>query len=269
MCRILLTIFQSTLPREERRNCRMQIVTDWRISIHASTRGATIRGFFNRVIHMISIHASTRGATGAGWHRGQSQQRFQSTLPREERQRRRFQGGNKTVISIHASTRGATLKDKDGNYILQFQSTLPREERPLKRWQVLKRHCNFNPSFHERSDTSIPSISTLPANFNPRFHERSDGLMRPHAKLFFYFNPRFHERSDRNSSYSSHQSTISIHASTRGATKELRAVKSTQGYFNPRFHERSDGHWCSINQSIHNFNPRFHERSDKECDCLF
>ena len=63
----LLHQFQSTLPREERREwvSGMRIVDG--ISIHAPTRGATYS--FNCLYYIltISIHAPTRGATHLGY----------------------------------------------------------------------------------------------------------------------------------------------------------------------------------------------------------
>ncbi len=102
----LLYLFQSTLPREERRciyshthivayfNPRSHERSDAihkddyiliRISIHAPTRGATKMRFFITVNVDISIHAPTRGATISS-----------------------FPALGKFIISIHAPTRGAT-----------------------------------------------------------------------------------------------------------------------------------------------------------------
>ena len=99
-------LFQSTLPREERRKTRDTPPQSF-ISIHAPTRGAT---HDDQVLHgdtLISIHAPTRGATFVRVGL-QGFEKFQSTLPREERRRA-------TVMFGH--------KEK------KFQSTLPREER--------------------------------------------------------------------------------------------------------------------------------------------
>ena len=129
MILVLSILFQSTLPREERRsfvsvgetllnfNPRSHERSDfigWSrngasfISIHAPTRGATRIDKINEQHKNISIHAPTRGATSA-----------------------LFNNGIVTIeISIHAPTRGATCR-----WLLehvcsfQFQSTLPREER--------------------------------------------------------------------------------------------------------------------------------------------
>ena len=55
------------------------------ISIHAPTRGATIRVSEEELAQIkISIHAPTRGATKIGFIREDIEE-FQSTLPREER----------------------------------------------------------------------------------------------------------------------------------------------------------------------------------------
>ena len=84
--------------RAERNSCR--------ISIHAPTRGATNSSTSGLTSVGISIHAPTRGATG-GVLSSLQPYIFQSTLPREERQK---------VGSEFYMYR-------------KFQSTLPREER--------------------------------------------------------------------------------------------------------------------------------------------
>ena len=164
----------------------------------------------------ISIHAPTRGATmriGAT----QVVVTFQSTLPQGERRdsgahgtrlrnfnprshkgsdhklRTKFfsmpisihaptRGATKAVlllcsvchISIHAPTRGATLLMPIGvSMDCQFQSTLPQGERrrsgscPL---QVLY----FNPRSHKGSDRGLGADYTSCTDFNPRSHKGSD-----------------------------------------------------------------------------------------------
>ena len=57
-------VFQSTLPRGERRQNQMSIFDMIRISIHAPTRGATPADLITaKYCQLISIHAPTRGAT--------------------------------------------------------------------------------------------------------------------------------------------------------------------------------------------------------------
>ena len=82
-----LILFQSTLPRGERRCVINRLYRQQcTISIHAPTRGATLSHTLLPDQYNISIHAPTRGAT-------------------------QFKSGcdNLHNISIHAPTRGATL----------------------------------------------------------------------------------------------------------------------------------------------------------------
>ena len=98
-------LFQSTLPREERQKCRVWLNNQRNFNPRSHERSDT-SALHMYVIYVISIHAPTRGATMKvqlhPHHR-----RFQSTLPREER--------------LHAVYFFHTLQI--------FQSTLPREER--------------------------------------------------------------------------------------------------------------------------------------------
>ena len=126
-----IPVFQSTLPREERRyphglqsllfhnfNPRSHERSDipagsfhcclHYISIHAPTRGATMcSGRICSICFRISIHAPTRGAT---WRTKSSSHREKYFNPRSH-ERSDFVGcgthGEKS-ISIHAPTRGAT-----------------------------------------------------------------------------------------------------------------------------------------------------------------
>ena len=124
-------VFQSTLPRGERRDVIYGDVKEIQISIHAPTRGATIHGALAPCTDQISIHAPTRGATlidlfirvfldnfNPRSHEGSDGIHFvtpvvtvlfQSTLPRGERQDHKVKSFPLFEISIHAPTRGATL----------------------------------------------------------------------------------------------------------------------------------------------------------------
>ena len=101
-----------------------------------------------------------------------------------------------------------------------FQSTLPREER---------RPCS------RHSLRILLFQSTLPREERRYPH----GLQ---SLLFHNFNPRSHERSDIPAgSFHCCLHYISIHAPTRGATRERsRTLHSARKDFNPRSHERSD-----------------------------
>ncbi len=121
--------FQSTLPRGERPEGITKFTTLDDVSIHAPTRGATLK-IVTREIRdeNVSIHAPTRGATYLGSPEGLSDD-----------------------VSIHAPTRGATkYRDAEGNEVL-FQSTLPRGERHKKITLNID-DTGFNPRSHAGSD---------------------------------------------------------------------------------------------------------------------
>ena len=145
--------------------------------------------------YRISIHAPTRGATSIGLYSYLVVSRFQSTLPRGERQiydllrirQFRFQStlprGERLValaavrhfveISIHAPTRGATETGTGVIVKMTFQSTLPRGERPRR---------------SARSGRTFLFQSTLPRG------ERHRNFY--HISRFVNFNPRSHAGSD-------------------------------------------------------------------------
>ncbi len=56
------------------------------ISIHAPAKGATMSLYLQRLLAVISIHAPAKGATIGYGHYGKDVAKFQSTLPRRERQ---------------------------------------------------------------------------------------------------------------------------------------------------------------------------------------
>ena len=145
------TIFQSTLPREERLYSSTLMIELMQISIHAPTRGATVTNFDPLAFGSISIHAPTRGAT-ISYDDDFISILFQSTLPREER-----------LKPVNLVGR-----------LMRFQSTLPREERPDK--VVVKAPTAVFQSTlprEERRDRR-PPLFNIQRYFNPRSHERSD-----------------------------------------------------------------------------------------------
>ena len=134
---ICCSIFQSTLPREERHSQTMHQPTCQTISIHAPTRGATRFYFFRRVPFS---HFNPRS------HERSDLSTTISCI--------------RCIISIHAPTRGATLACTIAFVSLLFQSTLPREERQPTPLVCPPMFENFNPRSHERSD-----------NHNPVYHQ--------------------------------------------------------------------------------------------------
>ena len=124
-----MLIFQFTLPREERRQVQAQPLTLQNFNPRSHERSDHITQsfvfrFFNfnprshersdydirRDRHggYISIHAPTRGATKVACYLA-TLIKFQSTLPREERQYPKSNICSYQKISIHAPTRGATV----------------------------------------------------------------------------------------------------------------------------------------------------------------
>ena len=188
-------IFQSTLPREERRKCSTINAISTYFNPRSHERSDNFQFSGNQSPDCISIHAPTRGATKRCWiecwcysnFNPRSHERSDSTATAYL---------DSPSISIHAPTRGATIYAQILSISKLFQSTLPREERLVS-----------------------SSFVTVSIYFNPRSHERSDsvaqGTLHPHKD----FNPRSHERSDKALQIvRATQAVISIHAPTRGAT---------------------------------------------------
>ena len=133
-----------------------------RISIHAPARGAT-RSLFR--IAKAGSYFNPRSREGSDVNplprRGASI-RFQSTLPRGERQ-------NSSTVATRSWI---------------FQSTLPRGERLDRPHFVWFLHYNFNPRSREGSDFVLYSPSFLCTYFNPRSREGSDCIRARHIQGF-------------------------------------------------------------------------------------
>ena len=110
-----MNLFQSTLPRRERRYFRETLCDMIEISIHAPAKGATIKIYFRNGKHFISIHAPAKGATFSGRVPTATHKLFQSTLPRRER-----------LSFLIASF-----------FVILFQSTLPRRERQFSKFLIV------------------------------------------------------------------------------------------------------------------------------------
>ena len=127
----ICTLTNNFNPRSHERSdpdsCRYMRLL-FKISIHAPTRGATLRLYLISR-DCISIHAPTRGAT-----QRQSLSKepaiFQSTLPREERHRRPKPGHNPPDFNPRSHERSDASAISALGATATFQSTLPREERP-------------------------------------------------------------------------------------------------------------------------------------------
>ena len=129
------SIFQSTLPREERQQL---LHHNYYHHQFQSTLPREERRIFDfiRIIFILFQSTLPREERPVPAVLHPSCVRFQSTLPREERR----------LLHFFQSQ------------LFQFQSTLPREERPTQPI-IPMIHNNFNPRSHERSDTF--AISTI------------------------------------------------------------------------------------------------------------
>ena len=187
--------------------------------------------------------------------------KFQSTLPRRERQQsgcvvynfhhyfnpRSREGSDRTAIfilnvsriSIHAPAKGATLESDTYHNEMVFQSTLPRRERQVQSLNV-SLLLRFQSTLPRRERLPILCWSAHTANFNPRSREGSDKFIDCDSNFF----------------------NISIHAPAKGATT-LRLLSFLIFYhFNPRSREGSDFNEYNKRIEERDFNPRSREGSD-------
>ena len=168
-----LPLFQSTLPRRERRSKSQILSISAFISIHAPAKGATTG---ESGVTMPANDFNPRSREGSDEIKDKkilSIQIFQSTLPRRERRIHMYQ-----------------------SYFLQvFQSTLPRRERPHS--QIINLIVfHFNPRSREGSDQNSTLHQCNSLNFNPRSREGSDKRIPPVYAVIPNFNPRSREGSD-------------------------------------------------------------------------
>ena len=214
----IFSVFQSTLPREERL-----------LGLNFKEANSIFQSTLPREKRLLQQYLS------------HFQLLFQSTLPREERHNTTGWQGTGEIISIHAPTRGATAGTDVSDMLKEFQSTLPREER---RSELSEHHLTryFNPRSHERSDLkksvddgdmmsisihaptrgATPSEGACSSTICISIHAPTRGATINFYKCIIYlvnFNPRSHERSDFSTLPNPISSFISIHAPTRGATE--------------------------------------------------
>jgi len=130
---LILTPFQSTLPRGER-HLPFFIIPPVHSFNPRSRAGSDISPSSSFHLSIVSIHAPARGAT-ATRNREARPTRFQSTLPRGERQ----------------------ITDQTVKAGKMFQSTLPRGERHKACFAAASDKC-FNPRSRAGSDLVMAMI---------------------------------------------------------------------------------------------------------------
>ena len=188
--------------------------------------------------HRVSIHAPTRGATYNN-NIIYNYYGFQSTPPREGRQQKAIEDADSKRFQSTPPREGRHEDDVTGYLLKKFQSTPPREGRLSISLKLLS-SPGFNPRPHARGDYSLQtpsfyilvsihaptrgatrlskSFSLIRKCFNPRPHARGDIIRRSSRRRSRGFNPRPHARGDAADAEVTNETTVSIHAPTRGAT---------------------------------------------------
>ena len=191
------TLFQSTLPRGERRSAGNCSVNCTRISIHAPARGATS----DRLPQLsLSSNFNPRSREGSDLSSsGTSSIQSRNFNPRS-REGSDKQRDRKQESRIYFNPRSREGSDR---YILQ---------------DFLFPLLYFNPRSREGSDAANESTKFGRWYFNPRSREGSDGKIPRLTHIINNFNPRSREGSDSAFRGSRLSIAISIHAPARGAT---------------------------------------------------
>ena len=189
------TSFQSTLPHGERRRYKNGWISKNTISIHAPAWGATIPAGFPALIIRISIHAPAKGATND-----------------------KVTEGYYARISIHAPAKGATPWEpaQDGYRAISIHA--PAKGATIEGRFINSNQLDFNPRSREGSDRPGKSEKRGLLYFNPRSREGSDTFPVPVLYRKQNFNPRSREGSDSLNCPPIPSSGISIHAPAKGAT---------------------------------------------------
>ena len=165
------------------------------ISIHAPARGATPLQYAYGALYGISIHAPARGAT-VEYEYKHRKVKFQSTLPRGERQNKGKQTAHGSDISIHAPARGAT--SATGLFWQMLFISIHAPARGATKLSVYG-SAYFAISIHApaRGATNVVNQTHHgKEDFNPRSREGSDKTLCIWKCILCNFNPRSREGSD-------------------------------------------------------------------------
>ena len=189
-----IILFQSTLPRRERRDLQ-----PWILQIRCFNPRSHAGSDW---LHLLMLHhprsfnpRSHAGSDHAVLYSLNNIFEFQSTLPRRERLR---------YTNIL-------------NAIIMFQSTLPRRERLIDNIK-LKLDDGFNPRSHAGSDFFSIGRKVSLSRFNPRSHAGSDTVFE---RTRIYPDVSIHaptQGATSRRSSTAGRSEVSIHAPTQGAT---------------------------------------------------
>ena len=238
--KVSVRIFQSTLPRRERR-----------ASYETRTSG---RCYFNP--------RSREGSDSSANSIINRQTLFQSTLPRRERHPaplpshplqhfnpRSREGSDGLLLHSARTEQDFNPRSREGSDRLlgrglrcglSFQSTLPRRERQYNRIEAVT-GFPFQSTLPRRERPCAATVPTsTPFNFNPRSREGSDTryCMLVDNTVISIHAPAKGATMIRGESDSG--TGISIHAPAKGATCGPRKWSAMRWYFNPRSREGSD-----------------------------
>ena len=175
--------FQSTLPRRERQLLIVPIPPCFHFNPR-SREGSD--GFPPQKFENLSVDFNPRSREGSDLVSKTNfflPEKFQSTLPRRERQQ-----PNPIIVFIEdfnpRSREGSDLPPPSSRWLLPgFQSTLPRRERLISSW-ILAAAFSFQSTLPRRERPRKKALSRCATwNFNPRSREGSD---IPH---FWHFLP--------------------------------------------------------------------------------
>ena len=197
-----MKLFQSTLPRGERRSRRQRLFEIARISIHAPARGATVvsiltcpsNSYFNprsregsdvcfRVYERLSIYFNPRSREGSDNSVKPFVIRIDSiSIHAPARGATLFRNVMQleTQISIHAPARGATVKELCEIVWGEFQSTLPRGER-----RVFLCHVTDNRSISIHAPARGATFIWGPDVIKSAFQSTLPRVERRHLLTFF------------------------------------------------------------------------------------
>ena len=191
----MLIVFQSTLPRRERRYKDARRFSPSKISIHAPAKGATAMTEPQQKDFEISIHAPAKGATQLeAWIKQLI--KISIHAPAKGATVGDAKITHADIISIHAPAKGATFVSQCHVQFIQFQSTLPRRERQASEYFKI---CSavFQSTLPRRERRwQSPSFRRSLNHFNPRSREGSDRCCLRRRCLRRHFNPRSREGSD-------------------------------------------------------------------------
>ena len=188
--------FQSTLPRRERQGWILRLRNIRTVSIHAPAKGATKKGISDRIENGSFNPRSREGSDIQIRIHSVDQRLFQSTLPRRERHGLDEEPHGGQGVSIHAPAKGATAAVQEINKSLIGFNPRSREGSDCIRLYFIRLANGFNPRSREGSDRSRTGDKQKPDRFQSTLPRRERRYILPDGDVDSGFNPRSREGSD-------------------------------------------------------------------------